>query len=207
MSDEPVIDSPAPAPSNAGMPVLPLRDVVVYPHMVIPLFVGREKSIVALDLAMKADKRILLVAQKQADVDDPKGEDLYRVGTVATILQLLKLPDGTVKVLVEGVDRASIEKLSEGEFFSAEVTPMPDRRALRRARDGRAHPLDDHSVRAVREAQQEGASRDPHLARGDRAGRPVGGYGCGAHVAEALREAKSSRDSRTCASASSTCSR
>ena len=108
------------------MPVLPLRDVVVYPHMVIPLFVGREKSIVALDLAMKADKRILLVAQKQADVDDPKGDDLYRVGTVATILQLLKLPDGTVKVLVEGVERASIEKLSEGDFFAAEVTSMPD---------------------------------------------------------------------------------
>ena len=78
VSDEPVIDSPAPVPTHAGMPVLPLRDVVVYPHMVIPLFVGREKSIVALDLAMKADKRILLVAQKQADVDDPKGEDLYR---------------------------------------------------------------------------------------------------------------------------------
>ena len=108
------------------MPVLPLRDVVVYPHMVIPLFVGREKSIVALDLAMKADKRILLVAQKQADVDDPKAEDLYRVGTVATILQLLKLPDGTVKVLVEGVDRASVTKLIEGEFFSAEVTALPD---------------------------------------------------------------------------------
>ncbi len=127
MSDEPVVDVPTVThPVQAGMPVLPLRDVVVYPHMVIPLFVGREKSIVALDLAMKADKRILLVAQKQADVDDPKGEDLYRVGTVATILQLLKLPDGTVKVLVEGVDRASIEKLIEGEFFSAEVTPMPD---------------------------------------------------------------------------------
>jgi ATP-dependent Lon protease len=94
--------------------------------MVIPLFVGREKSIVALDLAMKADKRILLVAQKQADVDDPKAEDLYRVGTVATILQLLKLPDGTVKVLVEGVDRASIEKLTEGDFFSAQITAMPD---------------------------------------------------------------------------------
>ena len=127
MSDEPVVDVPTVThPVQAGMPVLPLRDVVVYPHMVIPLFVGREKSIVALDLAMKADKRILLVAQKQADVDDPKGEDLYRVGTVATILQLLKLPDGTVKVLVEGVDRASIEKLIEGEFFSAEVTAMPD---------------------------------------------------------------------------------
>ena len=127
MNDEPIADVPAQAaPVLSGMPVLPLRDVVVYPHMVIPLFVGREKSIVALDLAMKADKRILLVAQKQADVDDPKAEDLYRVGTVATILQLLKLPDGTVKVLVEGVDRASIEKLVEGEFFSAEVTALPD---------------------------------------------------------------------------------
>jgi ATP-dependent Lon protease len=127
VSDEPILEVPTvAAPPQAGMPVLPLRDVVVYPHMVIPLFVGREKSIVALDLAMKADKRILLVAQKQADVDDPKGEDLYRVGTVATILQLLKLPDGTVKVLVEGVDRATIDKLIEGEFFSAEVTTMPD---------------------------------------------------------------------------------
>ena len=126
MSDEPIIDVPEAAAPLPGIPVLPLRDVVVYPHMVIPLFVGREKSIVALDLAMKADKRILLVAQKQADVDDPKAEDLYRVGTVATILQLLKLPDGTVKVLVEGVERASIEKLVEGEFFSAELTSLPD---------------------------------------------------------------------------------
>src|SRR5712672_2085253 len=126
VSDEPKIDVPTVAPSQAGMPVLPLRDVVVYPHMVIPLFVGREKSIVALDLAMKADKRILLVAQKQADVDDPKGEDLYRVGTVATILQLLKLPDGTVKVLVEGVDRATIEKLVTTECFAAYITPLAD---------------------------------------------------------------------------------
>ena len=94
---------------NQNVPVLPLRDVVVYPHMVIPLFVGREKSIQALDVAMKGDKRIMLVAQRQADVDDPKADDLYRFGTVATILQLLKLPDGTVKVLVEGVDRARID--------------------------------------------------------------------------------------------------
>ena len=93
MSDEPISDVPEEVPTLNGTPVLPLRDVVVYPHMVIPLFVGREKSIVALDLAMKADKRILLVAQKQADVDDPKADDLYRVGTIATILQLLKLPD------------------------------------------------------------------------------------------------------------------
>src|SRR6266853_531176 len=109
-----------------NVPVLPLRDVVVYPHMVIPLFVGREKSIQALDVAMRTDKRIMLVAQKQADVDDPKGDDLYRIATVATILQLLKLPDGTVKVLVEGVDRARIEKLHAGEYYSADATLLPD---------------------------------------------------------------------------------
>jgi ATP-dependent Lon protease len=108
------------------VPVLPLRDVVVYPHMVIPLFVGREKSITALDIAMKADKRIMLVAQKQADIDDPKIEDLYRFGTVATILQLLKLPDGTVKVLVEGVDRAHINSIQPGEHYAAEITLQPD---------------------------------------------------------------------------------
>ena len=109
-----------------NLPVLPLRDVVVYPHMVIPLFVGREKSIQALDAAVKADKRILLIAQKQADVDDPKAEDLYSVGTLATILQLLKLPDGTVKVLVEGVDRAQINALHPGTFFTGDATVLAD---------------------------------------------------------------------------------
>ena len=110
----------------SGVPVLPLRDVVVYPHMVIPLFVGREKSILALDLAMRSDKRILLIAQKQADVDDPKADDLYRIGTIATILQLLKLPDGTVKVLVEGAERAQVDRLVSGDFFSADITSLPD---------------------------------------------------------------------------------
>ncbi|MBS0373455.1 MAG: endopeptidase La [Proteobacteria bacterium] len=94
--------------------------------MVIPLFVGREKSIQALDQAMKTDKQILLVAQKAADVDDPKADDLYRVGTVATILQLLKLPDGTVKVLVEGASRARIERLVTGDFFAAFTAPLED---------------------------------------------------------------------------------
>ncbi|TLZ14818.1 MAG: endopeptidase La [Gammaproteobacteria bacterium] len=94
--------------------------------MVIPLFVGREKSIQALDVAMRTDKRIMLVAQKQADVDDPKADDLYRIATVATILQLLKLPDGTVKVLVEGVDRARIEKLHAGDYYAADATLLPD---------------------------------------------------------------------------------
>ncbi len=105
------------------IPVLPLRDVVVYPHMVIPLFVGREKSIQALDAAMRADKRIMLVAQKQADVDDPKLEDLHGFGTVATILQLLKLPDGTVKVLVEGVDRARVLQIGLGVAGAAGDAP------------------------------------------------------------------------------------
>ncbi|HTT06232.1 MAG TPA: LON peptidase substrate-binding domain-containing protein, partial [Steroidobacteraceae bacterium] len=108
------------------MPVLPLRDVVVYPHMVIPLFVGREKSIHALDAAMRVDKRIMLVAQKQADIDDPKLEDLHHFGTVASILQMLKLPDGTVKVLVEGMERARIEHLHAGDFYSASVKVETD---------------------------------------------------------------------------------
>jgi ATP-dependent Lon protease len=109
---------------TSGVPVLPLRDVVVYPHMVIPLFVGREKSIIALDKAMTASKRILLVAQRRSDLDDPQPADLYEVGTLATILQLLKLPDGTVKVLVEGGDRALIDKIDVGDHFSAAITVL-----------------------------------------------------------------------------------
>src|SRR3984885_13319112 len=122
---DPVSTTPK-ATTAQSVPVLPLRDVVVYPHMVIPLFVGREKSIQALDVAMHGDKRIMLIAQKQADVDDPKVEDLYRIGTIATILQLLKLPDGTVKVLVEGIDRAHIDKLESGDYYSADVTTQSD---------------------------------------------------------------------------------
>ena len=107
------------------IPVLPLRDVVVYPHMVIPLFVGRDKSIQALERAMEQDKKILLVAQKDAAQDDPGVEDIYRVGTVSTILQLLKLPDSTVKVLVEGGQRAKIERFAqEDQYFAAEATPL-----------------------------------------------------------------------------------
>ena len=114
-------------PAEPGsIPVLPLRDVVVYPHMVIPLFVGREKSIVALDRAMNSGKKILLVAQQKADKDDPDPEDLYDVGTVATILQLLKLPDGTVKVLVEGAERAHVDKLVVADHFAADMTVLID---------------------------------------------------------------------------------
>jgi ATP-dependent Lon protease len=125
-----VSEVPTVNPTSTGIenvPVLPLRDVVVYPHMVIPLFVGREKSIQALDVAMRTDKRIMLVAQKQADVDDPKAEDLYRIATLATVLQLLKLPDGTVKVLVEGQSRGRVLSYTDRtEYYEAEVEPIED---------------------------------------------------------------------------------
>ena len=104
------------------LPVLPLRDIVVFPHMIVPLFVGREKSVRALEDVMREDKQILLVAQKNAAQDEPQPEDIYSVGTVSTVLQLLKLPDGTVKVLVEGGRRAKIMKYGDkNEFFQAEV--------------------------------------------------------------------------------------
>lgn len=107
------------------MPVLPLRDVVVFPYMVMPLFVGRAKSINALEEAMNDDKQLLLVSQREADLEEPTPEDLFDVGTIANIIQLLKLPDGTVKVLVEGQNRAKINNLEDGEkYFSAQITPI-----------------------------------------------------------------------------------
>lgn len=119
-------DQPIPT-QVSDIPLLPLRDVVVYPHMVIPLFVGRDKSIEALESAMASDKQVLLVAQKNPGDDDPKAEDLYSVGTVATILQLLKLPDGTVKVLVEGGERANIDNVEVIEkHFRARVSLMEE---------------------------------------------------------------------------------
>ncbi len=111
---------------NVELPVLPLRDVVVYPHMVIPLFVGREKSIEALEAAMDGNKEILLIAQKNASDDEPVVGDLHDIGTVASVLQMLKLPDGTVKVLVEGDYRAKIDELNDsGSFFTAKISNLP----------------------------------------------------------------------------------
>ena len=108
------------------LPLLPLRDVVVFPHMVIPLFVGRPKSIKALEAAMEAGRQIMLVAQRAAGKDEPKPDDMFEVGCVSSILQMLKLPDGTVKVLVEGIQRANTHSISDnGEHFMAEVTPVP----------------------------------------------------------------------------------
>ena len=108
------------------LPLLPLRDVVIYPHMVIPLFVGRERSIQALDLAMNADKQIFLVSQRDAAEDDPRQSGLYTIGTIAQVLQLLKLPDGTVKVLVEGLRRAELSDLTEtAGAFVAVLSEIP----------------------------------------------------------------------------------
>src|SRR6266545_4636399 len=127
--------------TTASMPLLPLRDVVVFPHMVIPLFVGRPKSIKALDIAMDAGKHILLVAQKSAAKDDPAAEDLYSIGSIATVLQMLKLPDGTVKVLVEGAQRAHVDQVTdEGEYLSASATTLV------------GEPGQAHEVEAMRRA-------------------------------------------------------
>src|SRR6266566_6599743 len=136
MTTKPKLEKTPPrilAGSETTLPVLPLRDVVVFPHMVIPLFVGRRKSIRALERAMESGKQIMLVAQKSASDDDPSIEAIHTLGTIAGILQLLKLPDGTVKVLVEGERRAVVQRYVEtDEMFSAEIAlldaePIPDR--------------------------------------------------------------------------------
>ena len=123
----PTDETPAEQTGPEVLAVLPLRDIVVFPHMIVPLFVGREKSVRALEAVTKDDRQILLVAQKNAVQDDPAADDIYRAGTVSTILQLLKLPDGTVKVLVEGQRRARITEFRETEsHFEAVVEPLPE---------------------------------------------------------------------------------
>ncbi len=126
--------TPAIEHESVALPVLPLRDVVVFPHMVIPLFVGRDKSIKALDIAMEGDKRILLVAQKSAETDDPGAADLHPIGTLAQVLQLLKLPDGTIKVLVEGLTRVRVDDVVETDgvlLGSSTLVDAPDSREAR----------------------------------------------------------------------------
>jgi ATP-dependent Lon protease len=121
MSGHPILP-----PDPITLPLLPLRDVVVFPHMVIPLFVGRPKSIKALEAAMESGRQIMLVAQKAAGKDEPKADDMFEIGCVSSILQMLKLPDGTVKVLVEGLQRAKTLKITDGEeHFIGEVAPVP----------------------------------------------------------------------------------
>ena len=108
-------------------PVLPLRDIVVFPQMIVPLFVGRKKSVNALEISMSENKDIILVTQRNSKIEDPKSKDLYVVGTLCKILQLLKLPDGTLKVLVEGKKRVRIEKFTQNkDFFEAEAVILSD---------------------------------------------------------------------------------
>ncbi|NTU77292.1 MAG: endopeptidase La, partial [Alphaproteobacteria bacterium] len=112
---------------GALYPVLPLRDIVVFPHMIVPLFVGRDKSVRALEDVMQEDKHILLVTQKNASQDDPAKDDLYTSGTIGTVLQLLKLPDGTVKVLIEGGQRARVVRFADNpDFFQAFAEPVEE---------------------------------------------------------------------------------
>ena len=135
------MSNPNTLPETVELPLLPLRDVVVFPHMVIPLFVGRPKSIKALEMAMEAGKNILLVAQKSAAKDEPEPEDLYSIGCLANILQMLKLPDGTVKVLVEGTQRARVETIEvQSSVFMATATPLPQ------------PGVEDHEIEAMRRA-------------------------------------------------------
>ncbi len=185
-------------------PVLPLRDVVVYPHMVIPLFVGREKSINALEAAMEDDKHILLVAQKSAEVDEPGADDLYNHGTVASILQMLKLPDGTVKVLVEGLERATVVG-SEHRRSVFHRPPEAGRtaRLFRRSRDRGPEPFDHEHVRPVRETEQEDSAGDPFLPGRDRRAGPAGRHHCRPHVPENRGKAAHPRDLRVRGSGSS----
>ena len=120
-------NSGAGTPGDESFPLLPLRDIIVFPHMVVPLFVGREKSINALEEAMSQHKEILLAAQKKAKTNDPAPEDIFEVGTIGTIIQLLRLPDGTVKVLVEGKRRARITSfVPNEEFFLCNVEPVEE---------------------------------------------------------------------------------
>lgn len=114
--------------NSQTLPVLPLRDMVVFPNMIVPLFVGREKSIAALEEVMQTDKQIVLVAQKQLDVENPEEKDIYKVGCAGNILQMLKLPDGTVKVLVEGLQRVVLTKVEDNDLFiEAKVEPFQER--------------------------------------------------------------------------------
>jgi len=164
------------------LPLLPLRDVVVFPHMVIPLFVGRPKSIKALELAMESGKSILLVAQKSAAKDDPESGDLYEIGCISNILQMLKLPDGTVKVLVEGTQRARIARVDDrGALFVADVTPvLTDERGSHEVEAMRRAILAPLLAHLVDVADQDEA--DPRR-RGAGAARKPGGKDCDHHIA------------------------
>ena len=159
-------------PLNPGeiraYPVLPLRDIVVFPHMIVPLFVGREKSIKALEEVMRSDTFILLATQKNASDDDPATAAIYEIGTLASVLQLLKLPDGTVKVLVEGAARAKVERYTDRtDYYEADAVVLADSSGEQVEAEALARSV-DHRVRELREAQQEGVARGGRRGPADR---------------------------------------
>ena len=175
-------------------PVLPLRDIVVFPHMIVPLFVGREKSVRALEDVMKDDKQILLVTQKNAAQDDPQAADIYTVGTIGTVLQLLKLPDGTVKVLVEGGQRARIVQIRRERRLLPGLR-RDDRRPRSRGQGDRgAGPHRRRAVRAVHQAQQEDPAGGAGLDQPDRGSQQARRYGRLASRPQDRREAGAARD-------------
>ena len=156
------------AGETRAYPVLPLRDIVVFPHMIVPLFVGREKSIKALEEVMRSDTFILLATQKNASDDDPATDSIFEIGTLATVLQLLKLPDGTVKVLVEGVQRAKALRYTDrSEYFEADAIVLDDcARRARRSRSAGAFGRD--RIRRLCEAQQESVAGSRRRGPADR---------------------------------------
>ena len=174
-------------------PVLPLRDIVVFPGMIVPLFVGREKSVKALEEVMKDDKQILLIAQKNASQDDPGPDDIYTIGTLGTVLQLLKLPDDTVKVLVEGGRRVKITGYTDTRRLLRGACRRHGRggRRSRRAAGGCAHR--GLGVRELREAEQEGAARSRRLDQQDRGAGQARRHHLRASGAQGRREAAAAR--------------
>ena len=149
-------------------PVLPLRDIVVFPHMIVPLFVGREKSIKALEEVMRSDTFILLATQKNASDDDPATNSIFEIGTLASVLQLLKLPDGTVKVLVEGAQRGKVLKYTDrSEYYEATAVVLEDVVGEKVEAEALG-ALGRHRVRELREAQQEGVARSGRRGPADR---------------------------------------
>ena len=198
-------------PLNPGetraYPVLPLRDIVVFPHMIVPLFVGREKSIKALEEVMRSDTFILLATQKNASDDDPATNSIYEVGTLASVLQLLKLPDGTVKVLVEGAQRA------QGSAIHRPHRLLRSRRAVvlqddtgEQGRGGGAGALGRHRVRKLCEAQQEGVAGSRRRGPADRGLRQARRHRGVASRGQDSRQAGASSKRRPSPSGSRRCS-
>ena len=178
--------------SSPSYPVLPLRDIVVFPHMIVPLFVGREKSVRALEAVMKDDKQILLASQKDASEDEPKAEGIFRVGVLANVLQLLKLPDGTVKVLVEGKMRVRIARFVENEaYFEAEAAEIAETEQGPVGDQG-AEPRRGRGVRALRQAEPE------HPGGGGLGGLRIDGGRRSSPTPWPAISASSSRTSRSC---------